>query len=107
LIPGVSCQIQRLCKCGVRDADQHRNAPVDLAANAFHKLTPQAITEAGTFAGCAQQKQAAHAASDDVLDQALQSPHVELVSITQRRDHGGNNASQGCFHFFTDLARQL
>ena len=86
-------EVHRFDEGGVRDADQHRHAPGDLAAGAFDHLAPQPIAEARRFAGGAEHEEAVHAAGEDVLDETLQAGDVEFVAGAERGDDGRDDAA--------------
>ena len=73
-------EVHRLDERRVGDADEHRHAPADLAADALDQFAPQPVAEAGAFARRAEDEQPADAAGEDVLDEPFEAGDVEFVT---------------------------
>ena len=72
---------------------------VDLFADALDEFAAQAIAQARSFAGGAQNKKSVHAAGEDVFDESFQPGDIQFIAVAQRRDHRRNDSSQRQFHF--------
>ena len=81
---------QRLRVARVGDADQHRDAAVDVGTSAIDQLPAHPMADRRPFAARAENEQAVHAAGDQIIDEPLERRLVELVGPGER-DHDRRN----------------
>jgi hypothetical protein len=64
----------------VRDADQYRDPPGNLAARALDQLTPQSVAEARLLTAGSEYEQTMDTAGKDMLDKPFKPAGIEIIA---------------------------